>query len=67
LRYLQTLAEIATERNSTTVFPIPLDLFEPFMQLRQMTAAKSQPPAPTAPAANVATPAVITADEPDKT
>ncbi|MFN8586971.1 MAG: slipin family protein [Candidatus Eisenbacteria bacterium] len=26
LRYLQTLAEIATENNSTTVFPIPIDL-----------------------------------------
>jgi regulator of protease activity HflC (stomatin/prohibitin superfamily) len=32
LRYLQTLAEIATENNSTTVFPIPMDLFKPFMQ-----------------------------------
>jgi regulator of protease activity HflC (stomatin/prohibitin superfamily) len=38
LRYLQTLAEIATEHNSTTVFPIPLDLFEPFMRLRQMAS-----------------------------
>ena len=28
LRYLQTLAEIATENNSTTVFPIPIDLLE---------------------------------------
>ena len=27
LRYLQTLAEIATENNSTTLFPIPIDLF----------------------------------------
>ncbi len=31
LRYLQTLAEIATESNSTTIFPIPLELFRPFM------------------------------------
>jgi regulator of protease activity HflC (stomatin/prohibitin superfamily) len=31
LRYLQTLAEIATENNSTTVFPVPIDLFRPFM------------------------------------
>lgn len=31
LRYLQTLAEIATESNSTTIFPIPLELFKPFM------------------------------------
>lgn len=31
LRYLQTLAEIATENNSTTIFPVPIDLFRPFM------------------------------------
>ncbi|HUA35264.1 MAG TPA: slipin family protein [Candidatus Binataceae bacterium] len=30
LRYLQTLAEIATEHNSTTIFPVPIDLFEVF-------------------------------------
>ena len=34
LRYLQTLAEIATENNSTTVFPIPIDLFAPLIQAR---------------------------------
>jgi len=33
LRYLQTLAEIATEHNSTTVFPLPIDLLEPFRKL----------------------------------
>uniref|UniRef100_A0A3B1KDA1 Zgc:112408 n=1 Tax=Astyanax mexicanus TaxID=7994 RepID=A0A3B1KDA1_ASTMX len=32
LRYLQTLAEIATERNSTVVFPIPMDLISTFMK-----------------------------------
>lgn len=32
LRYLQTLREIATENNSTTLFPIPIDLFEGFMK-----------------------------------
>jgi regulator of protease activity HflC (stomatin/prohibitin superfamily) len=32
LRYLQTLAEIATEKNSTTVFPVPIDLFRPFLE-----------------------------------
>lgn len=32
LRYLQTLAEIATEKNSTTVFPVPIDLFRPFIE-----------------------------------
>ncbi|MCL5270496.1 MAG: slipin family protein [bacterium] len=32
LRYLQTLAEIATEKNSTTLFPIPIDLIQPFIE-----------------------------------
>jgi regulator of protease activity HflC (stomatin/prohibitin superfamily) len=31
LRYLQTLREIATEKNSTTIFPIPIDLLKPFL------------------------------------
>lgn len=33
LRYLQTLSEVATENNSTTIFPVPIDLFKPFMSL----------------------------------
>jgi regulator of protease activity HflC (stomatin/prohibitin superfamily) len=32
LRYLQTLNQIAAENNSTTVFPIPIDLFTPFLK-----------------------------------
>ena len=32
LRYLQTLSEVATENNSTTLFPVPIDLFEPFIK-----------------------------------
>ena len=35
LRYLQTLNQIASENNSTTVFPIPIDLFKPFMKLAE--------------------------------
>ncbi|HEX4602202.1 MAG TPA: slipin family protein [Gemmatimonadales bacterium] len=31
LRYLQTVTEIASENNSTTIFPIPLDLFRGFL------------------------------------
>jgi len=31
LRYLQTLAEITGERNTTVVFPIPMDLIRPLM------------------------------------
>ena len=33
LRYLQTLREIATENNSTTLFPIPMDLISGFMKM----------------------------------
>ncbi len=32
LRYLQTLSEIATENNSTTLFPIPIDILRPFYE-----------------------------------
>ena len=32
LRYLQTLTEIATEKNSTIIFPVPIDLLAPFIQ-----------------------------------
>ena len=32
LRYLQTLREIATENNSTTIFPVPIDLLKPFVK-----------------------------------
>jgi regulator of protease activity HflC (stomatin/prohibitin superfamily) len=35
LRYLQTLNQIAAENNSTTVFPIPIDLFKPFLKLAE--------------------------------
>ena len=31
LRYLQTLREIAVENNSTTIFPVPIDLLTPFL------------------------------------
>lgn len=31
LRYLQTLREIATDKNSTTIFPIPIDILKPFL------------------------------------
>ncbi len=33
LRYLQTLTEVAAEKNSTLVFPLPIDLIKPFMGL----------------------------------
>lgn len=41
LRYLQTLKDIAAENNSTTVFPIPMDLFKPFFENRQSIPPQS--------------------------
>ena len=35
LRYLQTLAEIATENNSTTIFPIPIELLRAFQSIAE--------------------------------
>jgi regulator of protease activity HflC (stomatin/prohibitin superfamily) len=32
LRFLQTLTEVATEKNSTTIFPVPIDLLSPFIK-----------------------------------
>ncbi len=45
LRYLQTLKEIAAEHNSTTLFPIPIDILEGFMEVRRRasTAPAGQP------------------------
>jgi len=34
LRYLQTLVQIGTENNTTTIFPIPIDLVKPFLKLK---------------------------------
>lgn len=33
LRYLQTLTEVATEKNSTIIFPVPIDLITPFLKI----------------------------------
>jgi hypothetical protein len=34
LRFLQTLTEVAAEKNSTIVFPVPIDMLEAFMKRR---------------------------------
>jgi regulator of protease activity HflC (stomatin/prohibitin superfamily) len=36
LRYLQTLREVAAENNSTTIFPVPIDLLTPFMEAAKL-------------------------------
>ena len=33
LRYLQTMREISAEQSTTTIFPFPLDLFKPLLEL----------------------------------
>jgi len=37
LRYLQTLTEIGAEQNSTVVFPMPIDIIKPFLELFDKT------------------------------
>jgi regulator of protease activity HflC (stomatin/prohibitin superfamily) len=39
LRFLQTMREVASERNTTTFFPIPIDLFAPFLKTLQGAGA----------------------------
>src|SRR5436190_6632559 len=39
LRYLQTLTEIAVEKNSTIIFPLPIDIIEPFIGLMKRSAS----------------------------
>ena len=38
LRYLQTLTEIGAEQNSTVVFPMPIDIIKPFLDLLDKAA-----------------------------
>jgi hypothetical protein len=55
LRYLQTLTEIGAEQNSTIIFPMPIDIIKPFLDLQEKAAkragsngdARISPPAPT--------------------
>ncbi len=43
LRFLQTVVEIAAENNSTTVFPIPMDLFQPIQEAGERWRAGEKP------------------------
>jgi regulator of protease activity HflC (stomatin/prohibitin superfamily) len=38
LRYLQTLTEIGAEQNSTIIFPMPIDIIKPFLELQEKAA-----------------------------
>jgi regulator of protease activity HflC (stomatin/prohibitin superfamily) len=61
LRYLQTLLEIGTNQNTTVVFPLPMDVLEPFVGKGAATRAEGtdRPPPPPAP------PEPPAVDEPD--
>ncbi|MGQ0814222.1 MAG: slipin family protein [Gemmatimonadota bacterium] len=61
LRFLQTVSEIATENNSTTLFPLPLELFRPFLEgaaaSAKERAAQQQMLSPGESSSKVSTPA----------
>jgi regulator of protease activity HflC (stomatin/prohibitin superfamily) len=61
LRYLQTLLEIGSNQNTTVVFPLPMDVLEPFVGKGSASRAEGtpRPPRPPAPAEPPPT------DEPD--
>jgi regulator of protease activity HflC (stomatin/prohibitin superfamily) len=69
LRYLQTLLEIGTNQNTTVVFPLPMDVLEPFVGkgAAGRAAGTERPPRPAAaPAPPTATPPEsAAADEPE--
>jgi len=47
LRFLQTLTEVAVEKNSTIIFPLPLDLIEPMLQSLRRHSTESRAEIPT--------------------
>jgi regulator of protease activity HflC (stomatin/prohibitin superfamily) len=58
LRFLQTVTEIAAENNSTTLFPLPLDLFRPFLESAASRGAGGAP-AQATPALRSGEPAML--------
>ena len=40
LRFLQTLTEVATEKNSTIIFPVPIDILRPFIEMVEKEVSK---------------------------
>lgn len=42
LRYLQTLTEVGKEHNSTIVFPMPIDIVKPFLEILDKKAASAR-------------------------
>ncbi len=67
LRYLQTLLEIGTNQNTTVVFPLPMDVLEPFVGkgAAGRAAGTERPPRPPSPPTPPEPPEPPAADEPD--
>ena len=63
LRFLQTVVEIAAENNSTTLFPLPMELFRPFMEgaARMGGAGTSGESAPALPSSSTSDAALLSA------
>jgi regulator of protease activity HflC (stomatin/prohibitin superfamily) len=49
MRFLQTLAEVGAENNTTIVFPVPLDLLSPFLQGVSPDVSRNGKPLPEEP------------------
>ncbi len=43
LRFLQSLVEVASEKNSTTIFPVPIDLLTPFLKKERISGTAKSP------------------------
>jgi len=66
LRYLQTLTEIASDKNSTVVFPIPIDLITMFLTGSRANGGGERPPRRREVPAVPAAPASPASDEPER-
>ena len=59
LRYLQTLTEIGAEQNSTIIFPMPIDIIKPFLQIIEKTAKVANSSLPVTATHDDVTPAIV--------
>src|SRR4051794_4979321 len=64
LRYLQTLTEIGVEKNTTVIFPLPIDLIDAFLGEHRSTRTQTRPSQPVPPRPTVVPPANTPAPEP---
>jgi regulator of protease activity HflC (stomatin/prohibitin superfamily) len=65
LRYLQTLLEIGSNQNTTIVFPLPMDVLEPFMGGAEGASRRHRPPNPPKTGPRPAPPPTPDVPEPD--